>query len=123
VRDAHAGRPGRRGCPDSVQRRQSLSTASGAGFASGADLAYATATPRLVRYIAIAFIIALGAAWGFAWLTKSPEESLAARIGNIFAGPAPAVGGLSLPQGISLGGPFSLTDQAGKPVTERDFAG
>ncbi|WP_254453761.1 SCO family protein [Siccirubricoccus sp. G192] len=37
--------------------------------------------------------------------------------------PIPSAGGIQLPQGTSLGGPFSLTDQTGRAVTERDFAG
>jgi protein SCO1/2 len=37
--------------------------------------------------------------------------------------PVPAAGGIQLPQGMSLGGPFTLTDQNGRTVTERDYAG
>jgi protein SCO1/2 len=37
--------------------------------------------------------------------------------------PVPSAGGVQLPQGMALGGAFSLVDQAGRPVTEADFAG
>jgi protein SCO1/2 len=37
--------------------------------------------------------------------------------------PVPSAGGVQLAQGVSLGGPFNLTDHTGRAVTERDFAG
>jgi protein SCO1/2 len=37
--------------------------------------------------------------------------------------PGPAFLGIQLPQGPPLGGPFSLTDQAGRAVTEQSYAG
>ena len=84
---------------------------------------------RLARILALLLILLLGGVWAYAWVTRAPGEGLAeafaARMAGIFGGdmPVPAAGGVQLAQGISLGGPFSLTDQAGKPVTERDFAG
>ncbi|MFC7540497.1 SCO family protein [Siccirubricoccus deserti] len=43
----------------------------------------------------------------------------------LFGGNAPvaAMGGVSLPQGMALGGAFTLVDQTGRTVTERDYAG
>jgi protein SCO1/2 len=35
----------------------------------------------------------------------------------------PSAGGVQLPQGLVLGGPFALVDHTGKAVTEADFAG
>ena len=84
---------------------------------------------HLVRLIALLLVLLLGGTWAYAWATRAPGEG----IGEAFAGrlallfgsqqPVPAMGGVQLPQGMMLGGPFSLTDQTGKAVTERDFAG
>jgi len=68
--------------------------------------------------------------WAYAWVSKSPEESLSEAFANRLAGvfgqelaiPS-AGGGMQLPAGMSLGGAFDLVNQAGQPVTERDFAG
>ena len=84
---------------------------------------------RLVRILALLVIVLLGGIWAYAWVTRAPGEGIgeafAGRVSAIFGGdlPAPAAGGVQIPQGLSLGGPFSLTDQSGKPVTEHDFAG
>jgi protein SCO1/2 len=52
-------------------------------------------------------------------------EAFAGRIGRLFGAemPVPSAGGVQLAQGVSLGGPFNLTDHTGRAVTERDFAG
>ncbi|MBK1658200.1 SCO family protein [Paracraurococcus ruber] len=84
---------------------------------------------RTVRFLALLLVLLLGGAWVFAWVTRAPGESLAdafaARLGLLFGGqmPVPAAGGVQLPQGMSLGGAFTLVDQAGRTVTERDYAG
>jgi protein SCO1/2 len=83
---------------------------------------------RIVRAVALLLIAVLGAVWAYAWATRAPGESLADAMASRFAtvfggGGAPALGGLSLPQGLSLGGPFTLVDQAGRTVSEKDFAG
>lgn len=101
---------------------------------------------RLVRLLALLLVLLLGGTWAYAWVTRAPGESLgdafAGRLALLFGGfplggqgggqggdqgggPAggPSVGGLQLPQGMVLGGPFSLVDQTGRAVTERDFAG
>ena len=85
---------------------------------------------RLVRLLALLLVLLLGGTWAYAWVTRAPGESL----GDAFAGRlallfgtsptgGPNLGGLQLPQGMSLGGPFTLVDQTGRTVTERDFAG
>lgn len=88
--------------------------------------------PPMLRAIRIlsAFLAALlGSVWLFAWLTRAPNEGLGdAFLRQLarFTGadmPAPSAGGVQLPQGLTLGGPFTLTDQTGREVTERDFAG
>ena len=85
---------------------------------------------RLIRLLALLLILLLGGVWTYAWVTKAPGEGLAeafaGRLALFFGGgemPVPSAGGIQLPQGTALGGPFSLTDQAGRAVTERDFAG
>lgn len=84
---------------------------------------------RTVRLIALALLVLLGAAWGFAWFGRAPGESVADAFLRRIAGltgldmPAPSAGGVQLAQGVMLGGPFSLVDHTGRAVTERDFAG
>jgi len=84
---------------------------------------------RTVRLLALLLVLLLGGVWAYAWVTRAPGEGLgeafAARLGLIFGGqmPVPGAGGVQLPQGIALGGAFSLTDQTGQAVTERDYAG
>ena len=84
---------------------------------------------KAVRILALLIILALGGLWGWAWLGRGEGESLAesfSRVAGLMLGQdfaLPSAGGVQMPQGLSLGGPFSLVDQAGKPVTETDFAG
>jgi protein SCO1/2 len=84
---------------------------------------------RTIRVFAGLLILLLGGIWAYAWVTRAPGEGLAdafaSRLTMLFGGQGPVVsgGGVQLPQGMSLGGPFSLTDQSGKPVTEQDYAG
>lgn len=86
---------------------------------------------HVIRYSSLALIAIVVGIWGHAWLTKSPQETLgeafAGRVAAVFGQqmpvPAGAGGGMQLPPGISLGGPFSLTDHTGRAVTEADFAG
>jgi len=86
---------------------------------------------RAIRLFALLLLVALGGVWIYAWATRAPGEGLAEAFAGRMAGllggaelsvPA-AGGGVQLAQGLSLGGPFSLVDQTGKPVTEADFAG
>jgi len=84
---------------------------------------------QAVRLAALVVLLALGTLWGAAWLGRAEGESVAesfARqaamlLGNEAA--PPSAGGVQLPQGMALGGPFSLTDHTGRAVTEADFAG
>jgi protein SCO1/2 len=83
---------------------------------------------QAVRILAMVVLLLLGGLWGAAWLGRGEGES----IGNAFArlaatllggdAPAPSAGGVQLPQGMVLGGPFSLTDHTGRAVTQADFA-
>ena len=43
---------------------------------------------------------------------------------RMFSAPVPASSGIAIATGaVKLGGPFALTDQSGKPVTDKDFRG
>jgi protein SCO1/2 len=87
---------------------------------------------RIIRFSSILLLTLVAGIWAYAWVSKSPGESLgeafANRLASVF-GQEMAVptasggGGMQLPAGMSLGGPFELVNQAGQPVTERDFAG
>jgi protein SCO1/2 len=82
-----------------------------------------------VRILALLVIVALGGLWAAAWFGRDPGETLAdsfarnagALLGQ--EGAPPSAGGVQLPQGMALGGPFHLTDQTGRRVTEADFPG
>ena len=85
---------------------------------------------RIIRLSSLLLLTLVAGIWAYAWVSKSPEESLAEAFANRLAGvfgqelavPS-AGGGMQLPAGISLGGPFELVNQASQPVTEQDFAG
>jgi protein SCO1/2 len=82
-----------------------------------------------VRLLAFVVVLILGAFWAAAWLGRGEGESVAEafsrRAASILGleGATPSAGGVQLPQGLSLGGPFSLVDHTGRTVTEADFAG
>ena len=82
-----------------------------------------------IRAIALILILLLGGFWAAAWLGRGPDEGVAdaflRRISSFFGAemPPPGAGGIQLPQGTVLGGPFRLTDHTGRTVTEADFAG
>ncbi|MGG5809118.1 SCO family protein [Falsiroseomonas sp. CW058] len=82
-----------------------------------------------VRILALLLILALGGLWASAWFGRAPGEGVAESFARRFAGltggemPAPSAGGVQLPQGMALGGPFRMTDHTGRAVTEADFAG
>ena len=85
---------------------------------------------RIIRIASLLLLTLVGGIWAYAWMSKSPDEGLseafANRLASVF-GQEMAIpstsGGMQLPAGMSLGGAFELTNQAGQPVTERDFAG
>jgi protein SCO1/2 len=84
---------------------------------------------QAVRVFAIVVLVFLGLIWGAAWLGRGEGEGIADSFLRLTASmfghdvPAPSAGGVQMPQGLSLGGPFALTDQSGRAVTEADFAG
>jgi protein SCO1/2 len=80
-----------------------------------------------VRAFAIALILLIGSLWAVAWLSQDETESLGdsfARMAGTLLGQeaaVPSAGGVQLAQGMSLGGPFALTDHAGRAVTHASF--
>jgi protein SCO1/2 len=85
---------------------------------------------RVIRFSALALLLMVAGLWGTAWLRKSPQETLGESFAGLLAGvfgqqqalPS-AGGGMQLPPGLNLGGPFRLTDHTGRAVTDQDFAG
>ncbi len=73
-----------------------------------------------IRLVSLALILLLLGLWGAAWFARTPGEGLGDAFLRRFAAlfgaemPVPSTGGVQLPQGMSLGGPFSLVDQAGR---------
>ncbi|MCU0944066.1 MAG: SCO family protein [Rubritepida sp.] len=86
---------------------------------------------RIIRFASLALLAMVGGLWAYAWMTKSPQETLgeafASRVAAVFGQQMPmpggAGGGMQLPPGLNLGGAFRLTDHEGREVTEADFAG
>lgn len=84
---------------------------------------------KLVRWFAVLLIAVLAGAWGAAWFARAPGEgiadSFARNLARAFGGQdaVPNAGGIILPAGVSVGGPFRLTDQNGAAVTEATYRG
>lgn len=91
---------------------------------------------KLIRYSSLALLLFVAGLWGWAWTSRAPGESVgeafAQRLAGIFGAqlPVPAAGGVAgsaggmqLPPGMTLGGPFALVNQDGAAVTEANFAG
>ena len=99
------------------------------GLPAAAVPAYLRPMLRLIRIVAFTLLIPLGVLWAVAWFGREPGEPpmeammrhLAALTGNVPA--PPSAGVLALPDSVTLGGPFRLTDHTGRAVTEADFAG
>ena len=67
---------------------------------------------RIIRWTAIALIVAVLAGSAALWL----------RPGGL-SGASQLAAGVAVPGGVQVGGPFSLVDDAGKPVTEASWPG
>jgi protein SCO1/2 len=84
---------------------------------------------RTIRFFSLALLTLLAGLWALAWFGRGPGESpgdaFLRRLAGLFGAemPMPAAGGVQLPQGLALGGPFRLIDHSGRPVSHEDFAG
>ncbi|WP_376089725.1 SCO family protein [Roseomonas sp. CCTCC AB2023176] len=79
---------------------------------------------RSIRIAATVLLLLVGLAWGAAWFRAAPGEPLGQSFARLVAGAAPpSAGGVALPGGVSLGGPFALTDHTGRAVTDADYRG
>ncbi|MDB5369280.1 MAG: photosynthetic protein synthase [Roseomonas sp.] len=84
---------------------------------------------RVIRSLVLLLVIALGAAWAAAWFGRQPGEALGdAFLRHVAAltgrdAPPTTAAGLQLPTGVTLGGPFRMTNQDGRSVTQADFGG
>jgi cytochrome oxidase Cu insertion factor (SCO1/SenC/PrrC family) len=83
---------------------------------------------RIIRIVALLLIVPLAGIWAVAWFGRAPGEPVieamlrhAARLSGTATAP-PSAGVLVLPEGVTLGGAFRLTDHTGRAVTEADFA-
>lgn len=83
---------------------------------------------RLIRWSAVCLIVLLALAWGVVLLAAGAPDGFAARTLNRAA----MLVGLGVPRGGAaqaviaggtIGGPFRLTDQTGRGVTDADFRG
>ncbi len=67
---------------------------------------------KTIRYAAFGLIALLSAGWGVVWFTDGDLGKL--RLENL---------GAAIPGGVTVGGPFALTDTKGATVTEATFRG
>jgi cytochrome oxidase Cu insertion factor (SCO1/SenC/PrrC family) len=87
---------------------------------------------RKIRLAAYGLIVLCALAWGVVWMKDSPSAvgrfatTLAGWFGDMrgtVAGAAQSAAGMQLPGGITLGGPFSLTDSQNHEVTDATYRG
>ncbi|HEY8612108.1 MAG TPA: SCO family protein [Roseomonas sp.] len=79
---------------------------------------------RALRIAAVLLILALGAMWGAAFIARQPGEGVGTAFARLLGNaPPPSAGGVALPAGVGIGGPFSLVDGDGRRVTEADLRG
>lgn len=84
---------------------------------------------KLIRWSAVALLAVLMGAWGAAWVLRAPGEgiadSFARNLARVMGGQdsVPNAGGLVLPAGVEVGGPFALTDHNGREVTNETYRG
>ncbi|MFH5924728.1 SCO family protein [Roseomonas xinghualingensis] len=79
---------------------------------------------RAIRIAVLVLILAFAAVWGAAFIARRPGEGVGASFARLLGNaPPPSAGGVVLPSGTSLGGPFTLVDQNGRTVTQDDLRG
>jgi protein SCO1 len=75
---------------------------------------------RLIRWSAIGLIAVVAAGWGLVWAAQRDPAGGAARL--VYAATTLVVSRPAL-SGSGVGGPFSLTDTDGRPVTDATYRG
>ncbi len=78
---------------------------------------------RTLRVVALVLVLLAGLAWGAAWWRSVPGEPVGQSFARLFGAVPPTAGGVVLPGGTSLGGPFTLTDHDGRAVTDATYRG
>lgn len=84
---------------------------------------------RTLRSVLSAFIVVLILLGGFVWLgearpNSAPGVALNLIAGRLFgSGGGARLAGSALPAGVEIGGPFHLTDDHGRSVTDADYRG
>jgi cytochrome oxidase Cu insertion factor (SCO1/SenC/PrrC family) len=80
---------------------------------------------RVIRWTATGLLALLLVAWGLFWLgTRYPGSavgSLVQRVATLAGAPVDPNSGIA--GSVSVGGPFTLTDQTGRTVTDADYRG
>ncbi|MCC6720452.1 MAG: SCO family protein [Acetobacteraceae bacterium] len=72
---------------------------------------------KTIRYIVVAISVVLTLAWGVIWLRGGDIRQLG--LGDLGLDRI----GIAVPDGISIGGPFTLVDTAGATVTDATYRG
>ena len=79
---------------------------------------------RVIRWTAAGLLALLVVVWGIVWLgTRAPQSPAGWVLQRVAALAGDEVGADGVPSRLAIGGPFQLTDQSGKPVTQADFRG
>lgn len=78
---------------------------------------------RIVRWTATAIVVVILGFWTLTWIGGGSPMAPLRRLASLAGMSAGQGGDTGLPAGVSLGGPFTLTDQNGKQVTQADFRG
>jgi protein SCO1/2 len=71
---------------------------------------------KTIRWAAYGLIGVAAVAWAVAWLRPDLVD-------RVVRGAAEGTAGIAIPGGVSVGGPFTLTDTTGRTVTEKTYAG
>jgi protein SCO1 len=79
---------------------------------------------RAIRWAASGLLAVLLVLWAAFWLgTRYPDSAVGGLVQRIARLGGAAADGSGIPAGLAIGGPFTLTDQSGRTVTDADFRG
>ncbi len=81
----------------------------------------------IIRWGATALVVVFGVLWAVIWVGRNEGESSGAFLSRILGASVntetESSVGIQLPPGVTIGGPFSLTDHTGKAVTDATYRG